>query len=169
MQAQDRNTLVTVLFVLFGGPGLVLVYLPWWITRFRLPAHEPWMQVALAGALIAAGLGPLFESIVRFVRVGRGTLVPTAPTERLVVSGLYRYVRNPMYVGVLLSLAGETFLFASEGLLLLLGAAALAMHLFVCFYEEPVLARNYPRDYPFYREHVPRWVPRLSPWRGLSQ
>lgn len=169
MQAQGRNTLVSALFVLFGGPGIVLVYLPWWITRFHLPPHEPRVQVVFAGALIALGLVPLFESVVRFVRVGRGTLVPTAPPERLVVSGLYRYVRNPMYVGVLLSLAGETFLFASEGLLLLLGAAALAMHLFVCLYEEPALTRTHPQEYAFYRDHVPRWVPRLTPWRGLSQ
>ncbi len=166
MRSQKSNVLISALFVVFGGPGLVLVYVPLWITRFRVPPEEPHAQIALAAALILAGLIPLFESIVRFVRVGRGTLVPTAPTERLVVSGLYRRVRNPMYVGVLLSLAGETVFFRSRGLLLFLASAWLATHVFVCFYEEPTLTRRHPQEYPLYRRHVPRWLPRITPWRG---
>jgi protein-S-isoprenylcysteine O-methyltransferase Ste14 len=169
MRPYRRNALVSALFVVFGGPGIVLVYVPFAITRFRLPPHEPRLEIALACALIALGLVPLFESIVRFVRVGRGTLVPTAPTEQLVVSGLYRFVRNPMYVGVLLSLFGETLLFASEGLLLFLAGAALGMHLFVCFYEEPALTRRHGEEYLLYVRNVPRWLPRLKPWRALSQ
>jgi protein-S-isoprenylcysteine O-methyltransferase Ste14 len=164
---QGRNTLVSTLFVLFGGPGPVLGYIPFAITRFHIPQQPRW-QMARACVLILLGLVPLFESIVRFVRVGRGTLVPAAPTERLVVSGLYHYVRNPMYVGVFLSLVGEAFLFRSEGLFIFLAAAWLAMHLFVCLYEEPALARLYPSQYPGYRSHVPRWLPRLAPWRGPS-
>ena len=166
MRSQGRNALISALFVLFGGPGLVVVYVPLWITRFRVPPQEPRAQIALAFALILLGLVPLFESIVRFVRVGRGTLVPTAPTQHLVVSGLYRYVRNPMYVGVVASLAGEVLLFRSEGLFIFLASAWLAAHLFVCFYEEPALARRHPRDYPIYLRQVPRWLPRLTPWRG---
>jgi protein-S-isoprenylcysteine O-methyltransferase Ste14 len=168
MRSQGHNTLISALFVLFGGPGLVLVYVPYAITRFHIP-HEPRWQIALACALVFLGLIPLFESIVRFVCVGRGTLVPTAPTERLVVSGLYRYVRNPMYVGVTLSLIGEALLFRSDGLLIFLAAGCLAMHLFVCFYEEPALARQFPTDYPAYQSCVPRWLPRLTPWRELSE
>jgi protein-S-isoprenylcysteine O-methyltransferase Ste14 len=167
MRSQKSNALISVLFIVFGGPGIVLVYVPFWITRFRVP-QEPRALVALAAALMLLGLIPLFESIVRFVRVGRGTLVPTAPTARLVVSGLYRFVRNPMYVGVLVTLAGETILFRSEDLLIFLAAGWLAMHLFVCFYEEPSLTRRHPQEYPLYRRHVPRWLARLTPWRGLS-
>jgi protein-S-isoprenylcysteine O-methyltransferase Ste14 len=169
MRSQRRNALITVLFVLFGGPGPVLIYVPYWITRFRIPPRAPLPVIALAAALILLGLVPLFESIVRFVRIGRGTLVPAAPTERLVVSGLYRYVRNPMYLGVLLVLLGETVLFRSEGLFIFLAAAWLATHLFVCFYEEPTLTRRHPAEYPVYRRSVPRWLPRFTPWRGLSE
>jgi protein-S-isoprenylcysteine O-methyltransferase Ste14 len=168
MRSQGRNTLISTLFALFGGPGIVLVYVPFAITRFHIP-HEPRWQIALALALVLLGLVPLFESMVRFVRVGRGTLVPTAPTERLVVSGLYRYVRNPMYVGVTLSLIGEALLFRSEGLLIFLAAGCLAMHLFVCFYEEPALTRQFPAQYPVYQSYVPRWLPRFTPWRGLPE
>ncbi len=168
MRAQKSNAVISALFVVFGGPGFVLVYVPFWITRFRLPPRGPRAEMELAFALILLGLIPLFESIVRFVRVGRGTLVPTAPTQHLVVSGLYRYVRNPMYVGVVVSLAGETLLFRSEELLIFLAAAWLATHLFVCFYEEPTLRRRHPEEYPLYQSHVPRWLPRLTPWRGGS-
>jgi protein-S-isoprenylcysteine O-methyltransferase Ste14 len=168
MRAQSRNTLISALFVLFAGPGPVLVYFPFAITRFHIPQQPRW-QIAFALALILVGLVPLFESIVRFVRVGRGTLVPTAPTERLVVNGLYRYVRNPMYVGVTLSLIGESLLFRSDGLLIFLAAGCLAMHLFVCFYEEPALTRQFPAQYPVYQRYVPRWLPRFTPWRGLPE
>jgi protein-S-isoprenylcysteine O-methyltransferase Ste14 len=169
MRSQGRNALISALFVVLGGPGLVLVYVPFWITRFRVPPREPHAQMALAVALILLGLIPLFESIIRFVRVGRGTLVPTAPTQHLVVSGLYGYVRNPMYVGVVASLAGEAILFRNEGLLLFLASAWLATHLFVCFYEEPALTRQHPEEYPLYQRHVLRWLPRVTRWRGIGR
>ncbi len=168
MRSQRSNVLISALFVVLGGPGIVLVYVPWWITRFRVPPQEPRAQIAVAAGLVLFGLIPLFESIARFVRVGRGTLVPAAPTRHLVVSGLYRYVRNPMYAGVVASLAGETILFRSEGLFLFLASAWLAMHLFVCFYEEPALTRQHPQEYLLYRLHVPRWLPRPTPWRGMG-
>jgi protein-S-isoprenylcysteine O-methyltransferase Ste14 len=168
MPAQRRNVLISVLFVVFGGPGLVLVYVPFWITRFRIPPGEPRWQMIFACALVLVGLVPLFDSIVRFIRIGRGTLVPTAPTEHLVVSGLYRYVRNPMYVGVLTCIAGEAFLFKSRSIAIYLACVWLVMHLFVCFYEEPTLTRRYPEEYPVYKRHVPRWLPRFTPWKGAS-
>jgi protein-S-isoprenylcysteine O-methyltransferase Ste14 len=171
MASQRRNALVSVLFAVFGGPGLILVYLPllitrMWITGFKLPADEALWEKILAGALIAAGLAPLLESIVRFVRVGRGTLVPTAPTERLVVSGLYRLVRNPMYCGVLTALLGEIALFRSRALAEYGAVVWLGMHLFVRFYEEPTLEKRHPGEFAAYRRNVPRWLPRLTPWKG---
>ncbi|MGA7339214.1 MAG: isoprenylcysteine carboxylmethyltransferase family protein [Terracidiphilus sp.] len=168
MPSKRRSILVSILFVVFGGPGLLLVYLPFWITRFRIAAEPRWLTI-LACALIVLGLTPLFESIVRFIRVGRGTLVPNVPTERLVVTGLYRHVRNPMYVGVLTSLAGEALLFEKRGMAVLLAAVWLGMHLFVCLYEEPTLTRRHPADYPDYQRHVPRWLPRFTPWRSAQQ
>jgi protein-S-isoprenylcysteine O-methyltransferase Ste14 len=168
MASTRGNAVVSILFVLFGGPGITLVYLPLWITRFRIPAQEPLWHIGIAAALIALGLVPLFESIVRFVRVGRGTLVPAVPAERLVVSGLYRYVRNPMYVGVLTSLAGEALLFGSRDMVIYLLSVGLLIHFFVFFYEEPVLARRHPADYPVYKRNVSRWLPRRAPWNGIQ-
>lgn len=164
MASHRSNAVVSILFVVFGGPGILLVYLPLWITRFRVPAAEPHWQMFVGFLLIVLGLTPLFESIVRFIRIGLGTLVPTAPTERLVVSGLYRYVRNPMYVGVMTVLAGEVFLFKSRALLETALLVGLGMHLFVLFYEEPALARRYRQQYVAYKRNVPRWFPRFTPW-----
>jgi protein-S-isoprenylcysteine O-methyltransferase Ste14 len=164
MASPRRSAVVSILFVVFGGPGFVLAYFPFWITRFHLPANEQVWQMVLAAACILAGLAPLFESIVRFVRIGRGTLVPTTPTEELVVSGLYRYVRNPMYVGVLTVLVGEVVLLKSRDLAIYMGVVWLGIHLFICFYEEPTLTRRYAEQYAIYKRNVPRWVPRVRPW-----
>ena len=154
-----------MLFTLFGGPGILLVLVPWWVTHFRVPASEPSWQVIACGALILGGLIPLLESMWRFVVVGRGTLVPAVPTEHLVISGLYAYVRNPMYLGVLTVVAAEAVLFRSRSLLNELLEAWIAIELFVRFYEERRLARTFPEEYANYRNHVRRWLPRITPWR----
>jgi protein-S-isoprenylcysteine O-methyltransferase Ste14 len=164
-----RNVIVSILFTIFGGPGFVLVYLPLWITRFRIPDGEPWGQMLLASALILAGVSPAFESIRRFVAVGRGTLMPTAPTEHLVVSGFYRHVRNPMYVGVLIALAGEAVLFERRAMVAYLALVWLATHLFVLLYEEPTLTRRYGDEYLRFKQNVPRWLARLTPWTGADE
>jgi protein-S-isoprenylcysteine O-methyltransferase Ste14 len=164
MRSTRHNIIVSLLFTFCGGPALVLVVFPYTITRFRIPAHQPAWRLAAAWLLIAAGLVPLLESIARFIIVGRGTLVPTAPTKHLVVSGLYRYVRNPMYLGVLTAVLGEALLFASRTMIEYLAVVFVLFHLFVCFYEEPKLTRTHPEEYPHYRRHVRRWLPRLHPW-----
>ncbi len=164
-----RNVVVSILFTAFGGPGIALVWIPLWITRFRIPAAEPWWQMALAGALFLAGISPAFESVKRFVVVGRGTLVPTVPTEHLVVSGFYRHVRNPMYVGVLVALAGETILFHSRSMAVFMVLMGLGFQLFVRLYEEPTLTRRYGEEYLRFKSHVPRWLPHLRPWRGTEE
>jgi protein-S-isoprenylcysteine O-methyltransferase Ste14 len=165
MATLRRNIVVTVLFTVFGGPAIGLVYLPYWITRFRIPAGEPLWQMLLGSALIFAGLAPGFESVRRFIYVGRGTLLPTEPTERLVVSGFYRYLRNPMYVGVLVAQTGEAVLFRSRDMAICMAIFALGFYIFVLFYEEPMLMRRHPVEYPRYKSHVPRWWPRLTPWQ----
>jgi protein-S-isoprenylcysteine O-methyltransferase Ste14 len=166
MASTRRGVIVSLLFIVFGGPGFVLVYIPYWLTRFRVPVGEPLWQIVLAAALIAAGAAPAFESMRRFVFVGRGTLVPAVPTERLVVSGFYRRMHNPMYTGLLVVLVGEAILFESRDLVLYIAAIWLVTHLFVCFYEEPTLTRRYGVEYLRFKKHVPRWIPRLRPWRG---
>jgi len=161
-----KSVAVSVLFTLFGGPGILLVLLPWWMTRFHVPEDEPWWQVMGCAALIVAGLIPLLESIWRFIVIGRGTLMPAVPTEHLVVSGLYRYVRNPMYVGVFMVIAGEAMLLRSRSVALELAYVLLGMELFVRFYEEPKLSRTFSGEYTTYRSNVRRWLPRLTPWQG---
>ena len=158
------NIAISALFTLLGGPMLVLGLGPWWITQFRMRDGASPAGIVTGAALICVGLVPLFDSMIRFVRVGRGTLVPVAPTEHLVVSGLYRYVRNPMYVGVLTALAGEAVVLRAVALWEYAALIWLAMHLFVCAYEEPTLTRRHGPAYRAYREHVPRWIPRLRPW-----
>ena len=154
--------MVSILFTLFGGPGIILVFLPWAITGFRIQPDEPVWQRALAAALILGGVIPLLESIVRFVRVGRGTLMPNVPTERLVATGLYRFVRNPMYVGDLMVLAGEALLFRSWGLVLYSAVIWQVLDQFIRRYEEPTLLRRHGEEYTRYCEQVYRWLPRRS-------
>jgi protein-S-isoprenylcysteine O-methyltransferase Ste14 len=164
MASLRRSVIVSILFTVFGGPGFGVVYLPFWITRFRIPAAEPRWQMAFAIAIIAAGLVPALESVWRFVAVGRGTLVPVVPTEQLVASGLYRFVRNPMYLGVLTAVAGEALLFETWDMVIYLAVLGLGFHLFVRLYEEPTLARRYGEQYAVYKRSVRRWLPRLRPW-----
>jgi protein-S-isoprenylcysteine O-methyltransferase Ste14 len=168
MRPDCKNAIVSILFIVFGGPAILLVYLPFWLTHFRIPADEPRWQLVIAIVLIGAGLAPLLESATRFVRVGKGTLVPTNATQHLVVSGLYRYVRNPMYVGVATCLAAEVILFRSSDLAVELVLALIGVHLFVCLYEEPTLRKRYGQEYAEYKRNVPRWVPQLSPWKSGS-
>jgi protein-S-isoprenylcysteine O-methyltransferase Ste14 len=156
-----RSAAVSILFTLFGGPGWVLVYLPYWITRFRVPAGEPWWQTLLSGALILAGTTPLLDSIHRFVHEGHGTLMPGVPTEHLVATGLYRYVRNPMYVGVLTALFGEAILLHSRSMVEYSAMVWLGSELFIRLYEEPTLRRRYGEEYTRYCQQVHRWWPRI--------
>ena len=156
-------TVVSVAFAVFVGPGPLGVLGPWLITRWRV--DDPLLGVtALRGvgvALIALGLPCLVESIVRFVRIGRGTLVPVLPTEHLVVTGLYRYVRNPMYIGVVSLIVGQALLFGSGATLLYGAVVATGFHLFVVLYEEPTMRRTYGDEYKAYCLQVRRWLPRL--------
>lgn len=139
--------------------------LPWLLGYWHF--HRPlpfWAIAQAAGALlICAGLVPLVASFGEFVKAN-GTPVPVASPPRLVVSGFYRYVRNPIYVGFLVILLGEALLFGSRGLLeytaitWCVGAAA------VRWYEEPTLARRFAAEYAEYRRAVRAWIPRLRPW-----
>jgi protein-S-isoprenylcysteine O-methyltransferase Ste14 len=158
-------TLVSLAFAVFVGPGPLAVLGPWLITRWR--TEDPLFDItagrAVGVALIALGLPCLIESIVRFVRIGRGTLFPAMPTEHLVVTGLYRYVRNPMYVGVVSLVVGQGLLFGSGDTLVYAAVVAAGFHLFVLLYEEPTMRRTYGGEYEAYCRQVRRWLPRLRP------
>ena len=129
-----------------------------------------WAPARVLGTvLLAAGLIALIQAFVRFVVEGFGTPVPVAAPERLVVGGLYRYVRNPMYVAVLAAIVGQALLLGRLGLLLYAGAVWLIAATFVRFYEEPTLTQRFGADYEAYRCAVPAWWPRLRPWQPSDQ
>jgi protein-S-isoprenylcysteine O-methyltransferase Ste14 len=149
------------------APGTMGVLVPWALTGWETDSPPSALQ-ALGGVLIVAGAGILLHAFARFVVEGRGTPAPIAPTEQLVVGGLYRHVRNPMYVAVTAVIAGQALVLGS-GRLALYAAAFLAITAtFVKLYEEPVLTERYGDRYRTYRDNVPGWIPRLRPWRSTS-
>lgn len=147
------------------APGIVAGLLPWWLTRWQmLPG---WLPLRALGALLTiAGAAFLLQAFARFVTEGRGTPAPVAPTERLVVGGIYRYVRNPMYLSVLAAIVGQALLLAQPVLLIYAAIVCVAVVSFVLGYEEPTLRRRYGSEYETYRRAVPGWLPRLTPWEG---
>src|SRR5215210_1354888 len=155
----------SALFFLLA-PGVVMGLIPWLLTRWQ--AREPlpyWAPMRVLGAiLLVAGLITLIQAFVRFVMEGLGTPAPIAAPERLVVGGVYRYVRNPMYVAVLAAIVGQGLLLGWLGLLLYAAATWLLVAAFVHLYEEPTLTRRFGADYEAYRRAVPAWWPRLRPW-----
>jgi protein-S-isoprenylcysteine O-methyltransferase Ste14 len=118
----------------------------------------------LGGVLLAAGVIALVGAFARFVVEGLGTPAPVAAPERLVVGGVYRFVRNPMYVAVLAAIVGQALLLGQLVLLLYAAGAWVAVAAFVRYYEEPTLIRRFGEDYEAYRRAVPAWWPRLRPW-----
>jgi protein-S-isoprenylcysteine O-methyltransferase Ste14 len=145
------------------APGVVAGLVPWWLTGWRVGNHYP-VGVRVAGALaVAAGSAVLLSAFVQFVAEGRGTPAPVAPTDQLVVRGLYRYVRNPMYLAVLTVIAGQALILARPVLLAYAAVVAAAFAAFVHWYEEPTLASRYGAQYDDYKSQVRRWRPRLRP------
>jgi protein-S-isoprenylcysteine O-methyltransferase Ste14 len=114
--------------------------------------------------LVVAGLAALLDSFARFALQGLGTPAPIFPTRHLVVSGLLRYVRNPMYVPVLSLILDQGLLFGSIRVLEYGIAVWVAFYLFVLVYEEPTLRNSYGLEYEEFCANVPRWIPRLRPW-----
>ncbi len=155
------------LLFLILAPGVVAGLLPWLLTdRYGLPFSSSAGFVAVGSLLIVAGLAVLLHAFARFALEGSGTPAPVAPTEKLVVGGIYRYVRNPMYVAVISIILGQALIFASWPLAAYACIAGAAMFAFVKSYEEPTLARRYGASYDTYRRAVPGWWPRLTPWKG---
>jgi protein-S-isoprenylcysteine O-methyltransferase Ste14 len=148
---------------LVAAPGVVAGYVPWLLTGWR-SSHPPPSLVVLGAALIAVGAGVILHAFARFVVEGHGTPAPIAPTERLVVGGLYRYVRNPMYVAVGATIVGQALLLGRPALFWYAAAFSLVVAAFVRGYEEPTLSARYGEEYAAYRRAVPAWWPRLQPW-----
>ncbi len=158
MSVYLRSLLWTILC-----PGTVTLLLPCWLLSAPGWPDQPWTWRQWAGlAPVVAGGSVLFWCIYSFARHGKGTLSPVDPARRLVVSGLYRYVRNPMYVGIMAVLLGEARLFGSLILLGYAGLVFLIFNLFVRLYEEPYLRKQFGDEYARYCERVERWWPRFT-------
>ena len=153
-----KNLLLTILI-----PGAVVVYVPYFILRLaRRFTFQGWDIPQIAAVLLVAiGLGILLHCSGMLAWVGRGTLAPFDPPERLVVRGLYRYTRNPMYVGVLMMLSGEALFFESGALLAYAVLWFGMINVVVVAYEEPTLRGDFGESYDRYCRTVRRWVPTL--------
>ena len=123
--------------------------------------------IIVAGVIvIASGLSLLAYTIKLFFVIGKGTLAPWAPAKRLVVAGPYRYVRNPMILGVLMVISGEAILFGSLWLAGYLALGFVVNHFYFIYSEEPGLVKRFGKEYLDYKKNVPRWIPRIKPWNG---
>jgi protein-S-isoprenylcysteine O-methyltransferase Ste14 len=138
-------------------PGTVAGYLPYRILGAARRSPQ-WDALSFcAAALVVLGWGALLRCVWDFAAAGRGTLVPIDPPRHLVVRGLYRFTRNPMYNGVLAALTGEALLFRSWQLVQYTVVVFVVFHLFVVLYEEPTLGTQFGSAYESYRNAVPRW------------
>lgn len=156
----------TVFFVV--APCTLAGFIPWSITRWQL--QPPFLGLELTRSLgtilILAGVPGLVDAFARFALQGLGTPAPIAPPKNLVVTGFYRYVRNPIYVAVIAIILGQGVLMG-DGRLILYGALLwLSFHAFVVVYEEPTLEQTFGKEYEAFRAAVPRWIPRMTPWRS---
>jgi protein-S-isoprenylcysteine O-methyltransferase Ste14 len=150
-----------------GMPGVMAVLAPYWLTGWD--GSDPPLALQVAGvALLAAGAAVLAHTVIRFVVEGLGTPFPGAPTENLVVGGLYRYVRNPMYLAVIAIVLGQAAILGRVVLVVYAAILWAVVASFVSFYEEPTLSERYGAQYDAYRRAVRGWWPRATPWSGDS-
>ena len=152
-----RNVAMIILF-----PGVVTAYIPYrLLAPVDVPGPDSWSADQYAASLLLiVGAAILLVSIWSFARVGRGTLAPFDETKTLIVVGLYRYVRNPMYLAVMMILLAESWFFWSSRLLIYAGICFVVANLIVIGYEENRLRYKYGDEYRRYCAHVGRWIPR---------
>lgn len=149
------------------APCVVAGLIPWLLAGWQLRHPAPhWLAARVAGAvLLAAATAVLAQAFARFVIEGLGTPAPLAPTEHLVVGGLYRHVRNPMYVAVVAAIVGQALVLGRPTLLIYAAVVWAAEAAFSRWYEEPALRRRFGPQYEAYRRAVPAWLPRIRAWK----
>ncbi len=152
-----RSVFFTILL-----PGTVTVLIPYWLVSSRVTAARAHPLRYIGLPLIVIGATGLLWCIWNFFSSGRGTLAPIDPPKHLVVGGLYRYVRNPMYVAVVTIQLGEAIFFASSSVLIEAVIFFGLANLFILLYEEPTLRRTFGDEYEQYQQTVGRWIPRLK-------
>jgi protein-S-isoprenylcysteine O-methyltransferase Ste14 len=143
-------------------PFIVLILVPLYIEPHITADHI----IALLSGLpvICIGLYILTTNVSAFIRIGKGTLAPWSPTRKLVITGMYRYVRNPMISGVVIALAGEAITVLSLNILIWAAVFFIVNNLWFLLYEEPDLLKKFGKEYSEYKKNVPRWIPRLEPF-----
>jgi len=146
-------------------PITVLIIVPTLIERHAVLA----LGFPLAAGLVVMLIGLLImaQTILSFIRMGKGTLAPWSPTRKLIIGGMYAYVRNPMILGVILVLTGESIAISSRSILLWAVLVFFINTAYFIFSEEPGLEKRFGAEYLEYKYNVPRWVPRLKPWKPV--
>ena len=159
-----RLVLQTLVFTAIA-PGALVILVPALINRASGGTLVAGALLAPGIAIAALGLGIFLWCVFDFITSGHGTPAPYEPPRELVVQGLYRFVRNPMYWGVCTMIFAQAALFASHWLAVYGAVVLLGFHARVIYYEEPTLARLFGASWEQYRRRVPRWLPRLRPGR----
>jgi protein-S-isoprenylcysteine O-methyltransferase Ste14 len=154
----------TAIFLVLA-PGFLAGMVPWWISHWRVEAALLGLPALrfLGGVLVALGAVGILDSFSRFATQGIGTPAPVFPTRHLVVTGLYRYVRNPIYLAVVSTILGQGLILGNVSLLEYGGLVWLFFHFAVLIHEEPTLTASFGSDYAAFCAEVPRWIPRLTP------
>ena len=143
--------------------GLIAVALPWLALGWFAAGALPLVGRAAGVVLAVAGLALSLWCVALFLRMGEGTPAPLQPPVHLVTAGPYGLVRNPMLTGVTMLIAGEALVFASLGIAVYAAVFFAIANVLLFTVEEPALARRFGEEYAAYRQHVPRWLPRLRP------
>ncbi len=174
LRISKSPTLIEHLKAVLQLPFMAIVVVPFCLSYlFQIEEPQMWNDlsppITVIGIIIAViGLGLFIKSIILFVKIGQGTLAPWNPTQNLVIVSLYRYTRNPMLLGVNLILLGMALLLHSTVILLWNISFVILNHFYFILREEPELLRKFGDEYATYVKHVPRWLPRLSPWKPES-
>ena len=160
------------LFAILVLPFVMTIVIPRWIIRgYGLVTEWPTALASLLGHIAGGicfliGLSLFLWCLYLFAARGKGTLAPWDPPKHLVVTGPYRYVRNPMISGVLMIIAGEALFHGSTSLALWMLTFFLLNQIYFLIYEEPSLESRFGEEYQVYKRSVPRWIPRVTPWKG---
>jgi protein-S-isoprenylcysteine O-methyltransferase Ste14 len=150
----------SIVFLLVA-PGFAAGFVPWLMTGWEAEGDVPFAGIVVTGA----GVAFVLHAFARFVVEGLGTPAPVAPPTRLVIGGVYRHVRNPMYLAVTAAIAGQAAIFGDVAVLIYAALFLAVTFAFVKLYEEPALTRTFGDEYTEYRRNVPGWWPRVTPWR----
>jgi protein-S-isoprenylcysteine O-methyltransferase Ste14 len=150
------------------APCTLAGFVPWSITGWQLrpPFFGLELGRGIGAIMILAGVPALVDAFARFALQGLGTPAPIAPPRILVVTGLYRYVRNPIYVAVVAIILGQAVLMGDWRLIVYGALLWLFFHVWVVAIEEPTLEQTFGSEYEAFRAAVPRWIPRMTPWRS---